>query len=220
MVKKQLGRLFIMFLIAANIYSFIPKEKLQNKIRDVQSSVVYIGATFDDGYGGWSGSGVIVHKQGLVLTAKHVVEDANEIIVELMDGRAFVAVNWIVDPNNDCAIIQLATLEDLPCATLSSNEVVMGDPVFIIGAPFGLKQTVNLGIVSAIDREDSFFGECDLTQLDIAGNPGNSGCPVFDMDKKIIGILIGGILAGDGTIFVVPSDICQRLLNERIKTSD
>lgn len=207
----------IMFLIAVNIFHFIPKEELQSKIQDVQSAVVYIEVTSDGYMGDWSGSGVIVHKRGLVLTAKHIVKGASEIIVELSNGQAYVAVNWTVDPDNDCAIIQLATLKDLPCIKLSTDKVVVGDSVFIIGAPFELKQTVNLGIVSAIEREDDYFGECDMTQLDIAGNPGSSGCPVFNMSKQVVGILVGGIMYADGTIFVVPAEICQQLLDEVLK---
>ncbi|KKM08038.1 hypothetical protein LCGC14_1727920 [marine sediment metagenome] len=187
---------------------------LPKVIKGVAPSVVTIEVVGEYGET-WLGSGVIVHEHGLILTAKHVIEYADEITVILEDGREYRGVNKIVDPNNDVGIVQIALLEDLPIITLG-GDVQIGEQVFIVGSPFELCNSVAVGIVSAEGRYIPMFGEDGMLQLDIAGNPGNSGSGVFNMSGEIVGMLVGGSTYGDGVCFAISVEACRELLEEYI----
>lgn len=207
-----------MTLITLAICSYFISPKLPDLVRNVNPSVVQIRV--QDDYGrSWLGSGVIVHEHGLILTAKHVIEDANSIIVILSDERKYKVVNEIVDPNNDIGIVHIAPLENLPTVEFGDG-VQIGEEVFIVGSPFNLFNSVASGIVAGEERDVLFFKSEPLLQLDIAGNPGNSGCPVFDMSGKIVGIVIGTIRNGDGITFVIPIDRCKRLVERYVEANN
>ncbi|GAF70020.1 unnamed protein product [marine sediment metagenome] len=188
--------------------------ELPDLVRSVNPSVVQIRVQGDYGRK-WRGSGVIVHEHGLILTARHVVEDSNDITVILSDGRKYKSIDKIADPNNDIGIVRIASLEDLPTIKFG-KEVQTGEEVFIVGSPFGLFNSVALGIVAGEDRDVPYFCSEPLLQLDVAGNPGNSGCPAFNMSGKIVGILIGGMRDGDGITVVIPGDRCKKLLEDYV----
>lgn len=203
-----------MLLVTLVICNGFLSPGLPDLVEKVNPSVVQIRV--QDDYGrSWLGSGVIVHEHGLILTAKHVVKDANNIGIILANGRVYKSVNKIVDLNNDIGIIHIAPLEDLP--TIEFGDYVReGEKVFIIGSPFGLRNSIALGIVAGKDRYIPFFHSEFLLQLDIAGSSGSSGCPVFNMNGKVVGIVIGGIRNGDGITIVVPVDACKRLLENYV----
>jgi serine protease Do len=146
----------------------------------------------------FEGSGVIIDPAGYIATNEHVVHGADRITVALSDGRVFGATVTGTDPRSDLAMIKLAgndVPKDLPCAVLAdSDKVAVGQYALAIGNPFGLANSVTLGVVSARGRSvpvhnlsgDVFYG--NLIQTDATINPGNSGGPLFDLHGKLMGI--------------------------------
>jgi serine protease Do len=121
------------------------------------------------------GSGVIVSTDGYILTNNHVVKNAKEIQVALNDGRTFAAKVVGTDPQTDVALLKVPA-DNLPALTLAdSDKVEVGDVVLAVGNPFGVGQTVTVGIVSAKNRVTSGNMDEDFIQTDAAINPGNSG---------------------------------------------
>ena len=120
------------------------------------------------------GSGVIVDASGIVLTNNHVVEGADEVTVELSDGREFKAREIKTDPDSDLAVIRLEGSKDLPTARLGdSDQLDTGDWVIAIGNPFELETTVSAGIISGKGRELGGIRRAKFLQTDAAINPGN-----------------------------------------------
>lgn len=135
------------------------------------------------------GSGVIVDAAGIVLTNNHVVEGADEVTIELSDGREFKAVDIKTDPDSDLAVVRLADAENLPTAALgNSDELAIGDWVIAIGNPFELETTVSAGIISAKGRELGRIRRSKFLQTDAAINPGNSGGPLVNLAGEVVGI--------------------------------
>ena len=146
----------------------------------------------------YQGSGVLVDPAGFIITNEHVVHGAAKILVKLMDGRVFPAEITGTDPRSDLAMLKLTgenVPKDLPSAIMAdSDKVDAGQWVMAVGNPFGLSNTLTVGVVSANGRSmpvrnfsaDVFYG--NLIQTDAAINPGNSGGPLFDMRGKLIGI--------------------------------
>lgn len=135
------------------------------------------------------GSGVIVDASGIVLTNNHVVEGADEVTVELSDGREFKAREIKTDPDSDLAVIRLDGAKDLPTARLGdSDQLDTGDWVIAIGNPFELETTVSAGIISGKGRELGGIRRAKFLQTDAAINPGNSGGPLVNLDGEVIGI--------------------------------
>ena len=136
------------------------------------------------------GSGVIVSAEGYILTNNHVVEAADEIEVALTDGRKAIAKVVGSDPETDLAVIKI-NLDNLPAITLGRvEEARVGDVVLAIGNPFGVGQTVTMGIISALGRNhlgilDAFE---NFIQTDAAINPGNSGGALIDANGNLLGI--------------------------------
>jgi serine protease Do len=135
------------------------------------------------------GSGVIVDASGLVLTNNHVVEGADEVTVELSDGREFKAKEIKTDPDSDLAVIRLEGAKELPTARLGdSDRLDTGDWVIAIGNPFELETTVSAGIISGKGRELGSIRRAKFLQTDAAINPGNSGGPLVNLDGEVVGI--------------------------------
>lgn len=135
------------------------------------------------------GSGVIVSGEGYILTNNHVVESADEIDVALADGRKAVAKLVGTDPDTDLAVIKI-DLPNLPAITLGhSDQASVGDVVLAIGNPFGVGQTVTMGIISALGRNHLGINTFEnFIQTDAAINPGNSGGALIDTDGHLLGI--------------------------------
>ena len=138
---------------------------------------------------GGVGSGVIVSDDGLVITNNHVVEGADEVIVELSDGREFRALEIKTDPESDLAVVKLADAHGLPVAKLGdSDKLSIGDWVIAIGNPFELETTVSAGIISGKGRELGSIRRAQFLQTDAAINPGNSGGPLVNLAGEVVGI--------------------------------
>jgi serine protease DegQ len=135
------------------------------------------------------GSGVIVNSEGYILTNNHVVEAADEIEVALADGRKAVAKVVGNDPETDLAVVKI-NLPNLPAITLGHvEEAGVGDVVLAIGNPFGVGQTVTMGIISALGRNHLGINTFEnFIQTDAAINPGNSGGALIDTNGNLLGI--------------------------------
>ena len=172
------------------------------------------------------GSGIIVDKEGHILTNNHVVRDVDEIKVTLADKRVFDAEIVSTDARTDLAIIKIKgkVPDDLPVAELGDSGVLRtGDWVLAIGAPFGYAQTVTIGIVSAkgrvvgLMRDDKGALESyeDFIQTDAAINPGNSGGPLVNIDGQVVGIntvIATSIGQYAGVGFAIPSSMIKQIM--------
>jgi len=135
------------------------------------------------------GSGVIVDPSGLIATCDHVIGEADEIAVLLDDGTPFLAHIVGRDPETDLALIEVKAAHPLPAAHFGdSGRVRVGDWVVAIGNPFGLGNTVSVGIVSARERDIGAGAYGDFLQTDAPLNRGDSGGPLFDTNGELVGI--------------------------------
>lgn len=163
------------------------------------------------------GSGVIVSEQGYLLTNNHVVSGADQIVVALRDGRETVARLVGSDPETDLAVLKI-DLEHLPVIALgSSDSVRIGDVALAIGNPFGVGQTVTIGIISATGRNQLGLNTFeDFIQTDAAINPGNSGGALIDTDGTLIGIntaIFSRSGGSQGIGFAIPTRLAQEVMN-------
>jgi serine protease Do len=136
------------------------------------------------------GSGFIISADGLILTNNHVVEDADTITVRLSDEREFKANLIGSDPQSDVALIKIKDNGKLPTMKLGDSDALeVGEWVIAIGNPFGLNQTVTVGVVSAKGRNRMGINEYEsFIQTDAAINPGNSGGPLLNTHGEVVGI--------------------------------
>jgi S1-C subfamily serine protease len=139
------------------------------------------------------GSGFIIDRDGVILTNAHVVDRADKVTVILKDGRSLEGKVQGVDPVTDLAVVKVSGSHNLPIAQLGdSDRVKVGDWAIAVGNPFGLDNTVTLGIVSTLKRASSTVGmtdkRLDFIQTDAAINPGNSGGPLLNAQGQVIGI--------------------------------
>lgn len=159
------------------------------------------------------GSGFIISADGYILTNDHVVNGADEIKVRLADGRSFDAVIRGMDSKLDLALLKIDTGETLPVAPLGDSDAVkIGEWVMAIGNPFGLNQTVTVGIVSAKGRVIGAGPYDDFIQTDASINPGNSGGPLFNMRGEVVGINTAIVAQGQGIGFAIPINAAQIVL--------
>ncbi len=164
------------------------------------------------------GSGVIVDKEGYILTNNHVVEGADKVKVQLNDGREFTATVKGQDSRTDLAVLQIKA-KDLPAASLGdSDKLDVGEWAIAIGSPFGLEHTVTVGVISAKGRSGLGTGTYeDFIQTDASINPGNSGGPLINIDGEVIGINAMIIQPGTGIGFAIPINMAKQILNDLIK---
>jgi serine protease DegQ len=135
------------------------------------------------------GSGVVISPEGYILTNNHVIETADEIEIALADGRKAAAKVVGTDPETDLAIVKI-NLQNLPAIALGHvEEAKVGDVVLAIGNPFGVGQTVTMGIISALGRNHLGINTFEnFIQTDAAINPGNSGGALIDANGHLLGI--------------------------------
>lgn len=170
------------------------------------------------------GSGMILDKEGHILTNFHVVRDVDDIKVRLADKRTFEAEIVGTDPKTDVAVIRIKghVPDNLPTITLGDSDALrVGNLVLAVGAPFGFLQTVTEGIISATGRSAVGITDYeDFLQTDAAINPGNSGGPLVNMRGEVIGMNSAiatdvGQFAGVG--FAIPSNLIKTMLPKLIK---
>jgi len=164
------------------------------------------------------GSGVIVSADGYVLTNNHVVDGANEVTVTLSDKREMTAKIIGTDEKTDIALLKL-NATNLPTVKLgSSANLEVGDIALAMGNPFGLGQTVTMGIVSAVGRGGLGIEEYeDFIQTDASINPGNSGGALVNVNGELIGIntaILSGSGGSQGIGFAVPIDMARQVMTQ------
>ncbi len=167
------------------------------------------------------GSGVVVTKDGYIVTNNHVVDEADEVKVFLQDGREFTAKIIGRDPKADLAVIKIEAKE-LPVVPMAdSDKVEVGDVVIAIGNPFGVGQTVTTGIVSATGRGNLGIEDYeDFIQTDAAINPGNSGGALVDADGRLIGVntaIYSRTGGNQGIGFAIPSGLAKNVMESLIR---
>lgn len=168
------------------------------------------------------GSGVIVNSEGLIVTNQHVVEAADSIEVSLNDGRTATAELVGTDPETDLAVLRIK-LDDLPALQFAADDNVrVGDVVLAMGNPFGVGQTVTMGIVSALGRNKVGINTFEnFIQTDAAINPGNSGGALVDTAGNLLGINTAIYSRSGGSLgigFAIPAKTVQGVLNQIVRT--
>jgi serine protease Do len=166
------------------------------------------------------GSGVIVTKDGYILTNNHVVDGASELKITMNDGREFTATVVGRDAKSDIAVVKIDAT-NLPTVPLAdSDKVEVGDVVLAVGNPFGVGQTVTKGIVSATGRGGMGIEAYeDFIQTDAAINPGNSGGALVDIDGRLIGIntaILSRSGGSQGVGFAIPSDSARNVMQSLV----
>lgn len=169
------------------------------------------------------GSGVIIDKDGYVLTNNHVIADADRILVTL-PGKSPVKGTLVGgDAANDIAVVKIPGGKDLPVAPLGNSEKLqVGQGVIAIGNPLGFDNTVTVGVVSALGRtlatdENAQIELQDLIQTDASINPGNSGGPLLNQDGEVIGINTAIIAQAQGLGFSIPIHVARQVADDLIR---
>ncbi len=161
------------------------------------------------------GSGFIIESNGLILTNAHVVNGVDKVKVTLKDGRSFQGKVQGIDKPFDLAVIKIKG-KNLPVAPLGdSDSLQVGDWAIAVGNPFGLDNTVTLGIISTLKRSSSQVGipdkRIDFIQTDAAINPGNSGGPLLNQAGQVIGINTAIRARAEGIGFAIPINTAKRI---------
>ncbi len=169
------------------------------------------------------GSGVIASSNGYILTNNHVIEAADEIEVALNDGTKYAARLVGRDPDTDLAVLQITADEKLPAITFANESSLnVGDVVLAIGNPFGVGQTVTMGIVSALQRSHLGISTFEnFIQTDAAINPGNSGGALVNSDGALIGINSAIYSRSGGSLgigFAIPVSFARDVMEQIIRT--
>jgi Do/DeqQ family serine protease len=171
------------------------------------------------------GSGVIVSNEGYILTNNHVVENATEITVQLNDRRQMTAKLIGTDPRSDLAVLQIESNGLTAMKLGDSSRLRVGDLVLAIGNPFGLDETVTMGIVSATGRRNTQIapdgGYADFIQTDAAINPGNSGGALVNARGELVGIntaIYSGTGGNLGIGFAIPVNMARGIMEQILKT--
>jgi serine protease Do len=168
------------------------------------------------------GSGVIVDKEGYILTNFHVVAEASQLRVRLSDGREITSATIVgADPATDLAVLRIESHDLIAAPWGDSDAMKVGDWVLAVGNPFGLDRTVTQGIISAVGRRGVIGGNIyqDFLQTDAAVNPGNSGGPLINLAGEIVGVntaIVGE--AFQGISFAIPSNMARNVYEEIRKT--
>jgi S1-C subfamily serine protease len=207
-------------------------QDLASVFQEVKTSVVIVRTTEKElapwGQGqkvsiSGQGSGVLISRDGQVLTASHVVQAADQVVVEFHNGETIEASVVSSAPQADVALLQLSRRPSQARAAPlgDSGNVAVGQQVFVVGAPFGISYTLTVGHISARRQPNALVNgleEAELFQTDAAINQGNSGGPMFNLAGEVIGI-VSHILTQSGGFeglgFVVTADTARKLLFER-----
>jgi len=168
------------------------------------------------------GSGVIVNPNGFIVTAHHVIKDAQEITVILSNKEEYEAKVLMKDPKADLAFLKIEAKEPLPFLEMRDSDTLeVGDIVLAIGNPFGVGQTVTSGIVSALARKAEGVSDYQyFIQTDASINPGNSGGALVTTDGKLVGINTAIYSKSGGSLgigFAIPSNIVRSLMDSKIE---
>ena len=158
------------------------------------------------------GSGFIISRNGHLLTNEHVLRNGQQIEVELLNGQKYPAKILHKDPKNDLALLKINAHDLKPVRMGNSDKVELGEWVVGIGNPYGIGQSIMIGIVSAQKRTIPGAGYPPLIQIDAAMNLGNSGGPLFNLDGEVIGINTILLWKSQGIGFATPVNVARDFL--------
>ncbi|MCX6667433.1 MAG: trypsin-like peptidase domain-containing protein [Euryarchaeota archaeon] len=201
-------------------------EDVKNSIVVIYGSVAY-QSFFGTQYSEVQGSGFVYDFDGelVVITNKHVVDGATDIIVTFSNGDSYTATTIGSDAYSDLAVlsVQAPAEEFKPIKIVSSSNLKVGDPLIAIGSPFGLGGTMTTGVISQLGRtiEDSVAGSfpiANIIQTSVPINPGNSGGPLLNYQGEVVGITTAIIQNSNGLGFAIPSNTILREIESLIKT--
>lgn len=212
-------KFFVAFLFAAVLAlpAYAEQQLLEDVIEEVNPSVVSIAVDVSDDEQAL-GAGIIISADGYVVTNAHVMENAQKIMVQTPDGESFVAKLVGIDEKTDIALLKVQEPLNLEAGHFGDSDAIrVGNSVFAIGNPFGLGNSVSLGIISAKERDIDKGQYDNFLQTDAAINQGNSGGPLFNMDGKIVGMNTA-IFSEDGKNvgvgFATPSNVVKWVVSQ------
>jgi serine protease Do len=195
-------------------------ERVRPAVVNINTQVqvqTFFGAVPQEG----AGSGVIVRRDGLILTNFHVVQGAQEITVTLLTGKKLRGQVVGSDRFTDLAVIKVESEQALPVVDLgTSSTLKVGQMAIAIGNPFGLSSSVTVGVVSALNRSIQIspdFVVDNLIQTDAAINPGNSGGALVDSGGRLIGVNTAIVREAQGIGFAIPVDIAVTIMNQLVR---
>jgi Do/DeqQ family serine protease len=165
------------------------------------------------------GSGVIIDKRGYVLTNFHVIRGADAVTVRLSSKQEYRGRTVGVDPKTDLAVVRFEPPDEPKVAVLGNSDTLrVGEWAIAIGNPFGLDQTVTVGVVSATGRADVGISSYEnFVQTDASINPGNSGGPLVNLRGEVIGINTAIVATGQGIGFAIPANMARRITSQLIE---
>ena len=178
-------------------------------------AVVKVMVRADDEYFGDKEGSAIFIDDNLLLTAGHIVDGASIISIQLQSGEIYIATGWYledVELLGDIGLIFVDTNDIEPRAKF--DDAVLGEDVWAFGNPFGVFPVLTKGIISAINTPDDYSGSKNMVITDCAINPGNSGCPLFDVDGNILGICSWGYHNSQGMSYFIRSEIIKLVLEK------
>jgi len=200
-------------------------SQIYNQVSPSVVSINVTGQSATQGDFAATGTGFVIDTDGHIVTNNHVVDSANEIEVNFLDGTIVKGSVVGLDPDSDLAVLKV----DLPAAQLhpvtlgDSDALFIGETTLAIGSPFGERWTLTSGIVSALDRTIQGLDQYSVgsaIQTDAAINPGNSGGPLLNLDGQVIGvnsqIAPGSNGANAGIGFAIPSNLVKRVTQQLI----
>ncbi|MBR4295443.1 MAG: trypsin-like peptidase domain-containing protein [Clostridia bacterium] len=205
---------------SGKVGELMTKSQVAKLVRDsvveITTEQVVNGNSFYQYVQSGAGSGVIIAKEGIVITNNHVINSANKVIVRLTNGNEYEAEILGSDASSDIAILKINPNEELTTATLgSSANLSLAEEIIVIGNPLGeLGGTVTNGIISALAREITIDGEnMTLIQTNAAVNPGNSGGGMFNLYGELVGIINAKSSGSDveGLGFAIPIDTAYNI---------
>ena len=223
--------LLLSFLIISGIRTTVYGQQLREAFRKVHQSVVIVrtkeidlpsskqAISIIDGLG----SGVLISADGKILTAAHVVQTSDVASVEFPDGQEVIARVIGTDVRSDVALLQLKQIPSgiAPATLGDSNKLEVGDEIFVVGAPYGISQTLTAGHLSGrhwLNKNDESATAVEFLQTDAAVNGGSSGSPVFNLNGEVVGIissLMSRSGGSEGLAFATASNTARRFLLDR-----
>lgn len=164
-------------------------------------------------YSSWEGSAVFID-DNLLITAGHVVDGAVEVEIIKSNGESYIADEWYLEDISvgDIGFIVIDTNEIEPKATF--DDAVIGEEVWAIGNPFGAFPVLTKGIVSSVNAPDTYLSSKNMLITDCPINPGNSGCPLLDVDGNILGICSWGYNISQGMSYFCRAEICELIIEK------
>lgn len=210
----------ILFSFLLSMGAYFPVPLTSHTVPGLVTKTLPAIVELRPGFSRWLGAGVLVSEDGWIMTARHIVEDQEVMVVTMPDRTKHMSINIVTDPNSDIAILKI-DVEDAPYVHLRPDYPQQGEPVFVIGHPLGIFNTISLGIVSNVRiSKPPYDSEAIITDAEVTH--GNSGGGLFDMEGRLLGIVVAGsqYFTGMEQNIVVPVARGRKLLDEYLQQQE